>query len=399
MNKRQKKVLVLSVKVLIAVALLGWVLSKAHWSDYVTAKDTGKTYAVVEARPNPDTPQTITISGGSLWWSWQKQMPADQFVVPERGGSPIQPGFVSTLMRMSPLFLAGGFLGFLISLLVVAVRWWFLLRLQDIHIPLWEAVRLTFLGQFFNTLLPSTVGGDLVKAYYVSKHTPKKGAVLVSVVVDRVLGLTELTLLAAIMLTVVLLGNLASLDDPNIRRSAIAIAIVIALIVGAVLFLFSRRFRRLFHLQKIYSRLPMAHHIAAAGDAAILYRQRITGLVKAVCMTFGAHLMWVGALALLGFGLNLKLPWFEYFLYIPLVYIIGSIPISPGSVGLIESLYLAFFHAAGVSPSEILAFALLARLIPIFWGLPGIIVAVTGAKLPKAETLEAELGLAGEQAE
>ena len=396
MTKIYKKMLILTAKLLVAGSLLGWVLSKSHWSDYVTSLDGKKTYAVVKAEPSADNPKTLTVVSGILDGSKQWTADAAAFLRPERTSTPIQPGFATTISRMNRFFLLAGFFGFLCSLLVVAVRWWFLLRIQDIFIKLWEAVRLTFLGQFFNTLLPSTVGGDLVKAYYVSKHTPKKGAVLVSVIVDRVLGLTELTMLATIMLAVVLLGGMASLDDLNIRRSAIAIGVVIVLICGAMIFLFSRRFRRFFRLEKLYSRLSIAHHIAAAGDAAILYRQRALSLIKAVLMTFGAHLMWVGSLALLGFGLFLHGPgphWYEYFLYIPLIYIIGAIPIAPGSVGLIEGLYLAFFPA---NPSQTLAFALLARLIPIFWGLPGIIVAVTGARLPKADAVQAELGLAEE---
>ena len=43
-----------------------------------------------------------------------------------------------------------------------------------------------------------------------------------------------------------------------------------------------------------------------------------------------------------------------------------------------------------------LVLALLARLIPVICGLPGMIVAVTGPKLPKTDAMEAELGMAAE---
>ncbi|MCK4600900.1 MAG: flippase-like domain-containing protein, partial [Phycisphaerae bacterium] len=251
--------------------------------------------------------------------------------------------------------------------------------------------RLTFLGLFFNAVVPGTVGGDLVKAYYVSKHTPRKAAALVSTFVDRMMGLTELTLLAAVMIVVVWAAGLETFE--KIRLPAISIVVVIFVVALVLTFLLSKRFRRLLHLQKLYQRLPIAKHIAAAGHAANLYRRRLRYLAQAVLMTFGAHVFWVGAIAFIGASLGLQIPWYSYFVYIPLIYILGAVPLTPGGVGLIEKFYVVFFVAAAVGASEVLALALLARLLPMFWGLPGAVVAVTGPRLPKAEAIKAELDL------
>lgn len=391
MEKKRKKYLFLALKLVVAAALLAWVLSKASWNDYVISKD-DKTYTVVSVEPNRQAPQYVVVAQGSLWNRTEQQLPIGQLKTVQsksQGVEYIRPGFVNSLKRMQVALLICALLGFLASNLVVAVRWWFLLRIQEIHISLYEALRLTFLGIFFNAIMPSTVGGDLVKAYYVSKHTPRKAAVLVSIFVDRILGLTELTVLAGAMILVVLIGGLEPFE--RIRNSAVTVAVVIAIVIGAMTFLLSARFRRLFRLEKIYQRLPIAHHIAAAGDAADLYRKRLPALVKAICMTFGAHVLWVGSIALLGLSLHLDTPWYNYFVYIPLIYIIGALPITLGGVGLIEQLYVGFFASMTMGASEILALALLARLVPMVWALPGILVAVTGPKLPRAAVMEAEL--------
>jgi uncharacterized membrane protein YbhN (UPF0104 family) len=94
----------------------------------------------------------------------------------------------------------------------------------------------------------------------------------------------------------------------------------------------------------------------------------------------------------LGGSINLPVPWHSYFLYIPLIYILGSVPLTPGGAGWIEYLYLVFF-AGLANSSEILAFALLARLFPIAWAIPGMIVAVSGPRLPKIQTMQVELGM------
>ena len=201
-------------------------------------------------------------------------------------------------------------------------------------------------------------------------------------------------MLAAIMTLGVLLSGLASFDE--MRKPVIAIAAVLVLVILMLTFLFSTRFRRLFHLQKIYSRLPIAHHISAAGDAVRLYRSRIGVLIKAIGMTIGAHVFFVGSIALMGTSLSLEIPWYNYFIYVPLIYIAGAVPITPGGIGLIEGLFVAFLVGSSGGASKVLALALLARIIPMFWSLPGAIVAVTGPKLPKTEVLEAELGISDE---
>jgi uncharacterized protein (TIRG00374 family) len=76
---------------------------------------------------------------------------------------------------------------------VIAVRWWFLLRAQSIHIDVLAAVRLFFLGLFYSNVMPGSGGGDLVKAWYVTKHTNKRLEGALSVFVDRVIGLIGLS--------------------------------------------------------------------------------------------------------------------------------------------------------------------------------------------------------------
>jgi glycosyltransferase 2 family protein len=386
------KTLLLIAKLVFATVLLGWVLSQVHWGDYAEGTD-GTEYAVVRTLDPADG--RLEVRTGMLWWASEPALrPKTDFRPVGETDTVVRPGFLATLLGINvPLAICGSF-GFLASLLVVAMRWRMLLHIVEIPIRRWEAIRLTFLGQFFNTIVPGTVGGDVVKAWYVSKHTPHKAAVLVSIFVDRVMGLAELTFMAGTMLGVVWIGGLGSFDV--LRMPAIMVGVMAVLVAGVLLFVLSSRFRRVFHLQKLYRRLPIAHHLGAAGDAARLYRRRIGSLGIAFVMTMVAHIGWIGSLAMLGASLSLPTPWYSYFVFLPLIYIIGSVPITPGGVGLIEKFYVVFFATATCTPSMIMGLALLGRLVPIFWGLPGLIVALTGPKLPKADAMQAELALDAE---
>jgi len=346
-KSKTRHILFVLVKLVIAGALLAWVFSQVHWSEY-------------EVQQVTDDGETVTRT---------------------------MPGVGSSLAGINPLPVLAAFAVSLCAVVLPAARWKLLLKVQDVDVSLWESVRLTYLGMFFNTFVPGTVGGDLFKAYYVAKHTPNKAGVLVGTFVDRAIGMTGLAMLSGVMLAVSAAFGLIAPEQ--LLRPAVSVAVIACVLGVAAAFLFSRRFRKMFHLQKLYGRLPIAHHIAAAGDAAIAYRRRPGRLLAALGVTLICHVAFVLWILLLGAGLSLDVSWPQYVVYIPLIYVIGAVPITPGGIGLVEKLYLVFFAAA--NPSGILALALLARMMPLVVSLPGLWVFLSGVRPPKAEAMKAEL--------
>jgi uncharacterized protein (TIRG00374 family) len=404
---KAKKIIFLAAKALVTALLLLWVFSKVHWHDYVQSDKAGKEiYSVVEIRERPPgQPDRLLVSTGHLWWktppvemSAQECWPSDRRLAPPGANKPSEclphprysqvrlEGMAASLAKLNPWFMAAACACYLVMLLILGVRFWFLLRIQDIHIGLWEAMRLTFLGYLYSNAIPGTVGGDVIKAWYVAKHTPRKAAVIVSIFVDRMMGLTELTLLAIVMVTVVMAGRLPC---ANIRQAQFVVVVLVAVLIGGFFFVLSARFRRMLRLEKIYQRWSFGHHIAAMGEAAQLYRHRIGSLVKAVGVTFGAHIIWIAGIALIGLSLHIDTKLYNYFLNTPLIYILAAGIPTPGGVGGVEALYCVAF--SDVNISQVFALAVLARMMTIFCGLPGAIVAITGPKLPKSAAMQTEL--------
>jgi len=343
MRRNVRKTLVFLVKLLVAAGLLWLVFRKVHWSDY-----------------------TVTIDG-------VKQLSR---------------GLRSTITSANPYLLAGSFVGFAATVFIMAFRWWYLLRVLHIRLRLWEAVRLTFLGTVFNYVVPGMVSGDLVKAYYVFKHTERKAAALVSIFVDRAVGLVQFAILpAALMAVMVAVG--AGTD--RLALPATVVAVVIGVMAFGLTVLFSARFRRVLRLDRLAARLPMQRHLTVAAQAVSLYRRRSGALVTALGMTFCGQTIFITAIMVAGLTLAPQIPWYQYYLYVPLIFIIASVPISPGSVGLTEACFVMFLKSPVVTESEVLAVALVARLFPMACSLPGLFVAVTGPKLPQAEQMAAEM--------
>ena len=52
----------------------------------------------------------------------------------------------------------------LFSFLIVVTRWWRLLAVSGCPTTWWNALRLTFIGMFFNLVVPGLTGGDVIKA-------------------------------------------------------------------------------------------------------------------------------------------------------------------------------------------------------------------------------------------
>ena len=78
-----------------------------------------------------------------------------------------------------------------------AWRWWLLLSIAGLNISPGAAVRSYLIGVFANNFLPSTIGGDATKIYYLGR-THGYRTILASVVVDRMLGLGSLAIFAAV---------------------------------------------------------------------------------------------------------------------------------------------------------------------------------------------------------
>ena len=85
------------------------------------------------------------------------------------------------------------------GLVLRSVRWAVLLNGIGSTVPLRQLVRLYFVGAFFNGVLPSGFGGDVVRIIEVAEDVPQATAAG-TVIVDRLSGLMGLFLLGLLML-------------------------------------------------------------------------------------------------------------------------------------------------------------------------------------------------------
>ena len=104
---------------------------------------------------------------------------------------------------------------------IYAWRWWLVLTVTGTGVSFSTAVRQYFVGTFVNNFLPSTVGGDVAKVYYIGRQHGYR-AVAASVVVDRVLGVGILATLASAA------AWLSAPDSPWLVASSLAVTAIAA---------------------------------------------------------------------------------------------------------------------------------------------------------------------------
>ena len=124
---------------------------------------------------------------------------------------------------------------YLLSLLVVlggqvvyAWRWRLLLAEAGVRVSLLLTVRQYFIGTFLNNFLPSTVGGDVGKVYFLGRDHGYR-VVMASVVLDRMLGLAMLAMWATLALW------LFRMPSPVLAAARLAVTGIAALLAAILI--------------------------------------------------------------------------------------------------------------------------------------------------------------------
>lgn len=251
--------------------------------------------------------------------------------------------FHSALRALRPgtFLLAAGIVGG--GLVLSALRWKVLLAAAGVRISLMRATRLYFVGYFFNLLLPTTVGGDVMRASGLGSNAPLS-LVGGSILIERILGFG--CLLA--------IGITASLLRPEMEAVRLSL-----LAAGAVYLTFV----------VVLATVPLAESgapgrigraLRGLRRAALQVRAfglRRRALVAGLALSLAWQLALVAANAVLARGLGGVAPVGSLLSLVPVVQAVSMIPVSFGGLGVREMGYEYFFRVSGLDPAGAVALA------------------------------------------
>ncbi len=257
---------------------------------------------------------------------------------------------------------------------LLAVRLAWLLRANGVAIGLWRAVAVTFAGLFANFVLPGQTGGDVVKAVYLARDTHRRHEAATVVFFDRVLGLMCVVLLSGVML-------LANWRDPAVRGWGRTIGLAFVVILVPCVLYFSATVRRLLGRTGLLERLPLREHLRRVDQAVLAYRNHRGVVVRAMLLTWVLQAVSIVSTYFAGRALGVvgdsdARSIQVYFVYVPLCWMAGALPISPQGLGVLEAAYTQFlWKTAGFGSAEGAAMlSMLTRVLNLAWALPGVAV-------------------------
>ncbi len=251
-------------------------------------------------------------------------------------------------------------------------RWDMLLKGAKIHLSLKRVIISFSGGVFFNALLPSSIGGDLVRSIDLATHTKKPREVVATVLLDRLSGYVGLVIVA-------LLSLLFGWKLIHHKSVLLSIAIITGVLIAVLLVLFNRflysKINQLLHspragkIRETIKNLHQEIHIFRHHKKIIVINLILSVLIQVI----GPLTFYITALSL---GIKINIIYF--FIYLPIIGAITLLPISIGGLGLRENITKIFFVQAGVVDNAAVAMAILNTLfIFIYAGIGGLIYVLT----------------------
>ncbi len=263
------------------------------------------------------------------------------------------------LQQTDMRFLVGCVAIYYIGVVLSCIKWQLLLHTQAQHVPIGQLIQWYFLGTLANSLLPSSIGGDLGRGVVAGRTLGSSAIAWSSIVVERMTGLAVMFALSAIVLLIApqLLG-----------WPPIFPILVFAVAIAAAGFSW-------FWLQRILTKRWLPNWIARPVErllqALAIYRNAPNTLFTALGLSLLFHGLNACSLWLVARAVTPLAP-LQAALAYPLIDMVGLVPLTPGGLGIREGATTLLLGQVGLTPDQALAAAVLSRILLLLVSLSGI---------------------------
>jgi glycosyltransferase 2 family protein len=270
-------------------------------------------------------------------------------------------------------FLVAGIALMGFSLVLGAWRWQRVLAVFDAHVPLRRLVSTYFAGQFVGNVLPSTVGGDVLRVTRTAKDIGAGDIAFASVVLERLTGFVALPFL-------LLLGFLA---DPSLftaphawialTAGAATVGVLVVMVVVAGHPNVAGRFTE---------RENWMRYIGAIHVGVDRLRRDPRGAAGVLGAAIAYQLVVVSAVYCAAHTIGLTVPNAAVLAYVPAVAMAQVLPISVGGFGLREGMLVLLLHPLGAETGQAVALGLLWYAMMLIVSLGGAPAFAVGHRAP-----------------
>ncbi len=251
----------------------------------------------------------------------------------------------------------------LLQPLIMAVRWWRLMREAGLDVSLRDAVRFNWIAVFANQFLPASVGGDAVRIVLCRMSGLSIRRATMTVLFDR-----GFALCALVFLIIVLVPAVSASVDTNVvlyLAGAVFAASVATLVALAYLAPFASAFA---------SNCPRTAFLARYIDGFSMLASNWPVTITAFGLSIVVHLLSFTAFALIAYCFGVDLPVLELLAINSLITLAQILPVSLAGWGVREGAAVVLFSNVGVDSSTALSISLLAGVSFALASLPGAVL-------------------------
>lgn len=239
---------------------------------------------------------------------------------------------------LSPLRLSLCFSFILVATVIGGLRWWTLLNAQGFLLKFTESLRFYFIGLFFNFVLPGSVGGDVIKSYYIAKkYSGRKVDSAMTVFVDRIVGLVA-------MVTMALIVSLMNFHRMVSNVQLLTLFYMLLAVFGGSLILLFVSLSDKFHFSEFsakYSEKNLLIRIFFKVYSGFkTYRGKGLSLVKAFVLSLVFHTIVFSLFSYVSYVLGENLSWESIIFIVCLGGVASAIPLTPAGVGVGQMAFL-----------------------------------------------------------
>ncbi len=267
--------------------------------------------------------------------------------------------FLNTLRNADLTLVFLGLIALFTAIFFLALRWKLLLRAHEIEIRLSSLNLFYYIGFFFNNFLPTSIGGDLSRAYLLAKETDNRAVAVGTVFLERVIGLIATLSMAGFSL-IWLIRYFSSLRIIYVTLSLFtAIAIFLA-------FVLSRRlYRGVEKILSFFTFYGIGEKINKVLDTLHFFRNKKLILLGTFFISLLAQFMLITMNFFLARSLGLNQISFGYFfLLVPVTFVLSLLP-SINGLGVRDAGYVFLLTRNGLSATEALSLSILVTLLPL----------------------------------
>jgi uncharacterized protein (TIRG00374 family) len=234
-----------------------------------------------------------------------------------------------------------------VAMVINTARWQLMLRGQGAQAPLVSLVRLYLVAMFFNNVLPSRLGADVVRAYGAAMMATTKTRSAAAVLMDRLVGAISVLALGTAAIA------MSASDLPPVYLQMIVASSVISLVMlGLMLYRNDRladfRLRVLALTEVSIFGFKLRPRLETALNALRSYSRAPAVVVQGFLISLVANGFSMVNLYLYARAIRADVGLGDVATIAPFILAIGLLPISPNGIGTVEAAMVVLFGALGV---------------------------------------------------